>query len=130
MVAGSCSVDISSIGREMLGLERNFSSSSSQAPADTQSMTNNVATQVLPDYNPSLPTWEIWLDGSRFASTQCVARARRMLATMTSDSSARRYGNRVVELRIVNDRRQQPRQPRQLRAMVQDSERLLAQSHA
>lgn len=67
------------------------------------------ATATLEDFDEALPTYEIWLDGDRFASTQVPARARKMLDTMTAPSAAKRYGNRVVELRIVGDRRATPR---------------------
>jgi hypothetical protein len=63
------------------------------------------ATEALDDYDPSRPTYEIWLDGVRFASTQIPALAKKMYDGMTSEESGRRYGNRVVEFKVVNDRR-------------------------
>lgn len=55
--------------------------------------------------DPSLPTFEILLDGSVFASTQVPARAKKMVDGMTSGPAALRYGLHKVELRVVNDRR-------------------------
>lgn len=63
------------------------------------------AAETLTDFDPSLPTFEVWLDGSRFASTQIPARAKKMMDGMTSGKAALRYGYRTVELRVVNDRR-------------------------
>lgn len=65
----------------------------------------DTACIALTDYNPSLPVFEVWLDGTRFASTQIPARAKKMMDGMTSAESGRRYGLREVELVVVNDRR-------------------------
>lgn len=64
-----------------------------------------IATEALPEYDPSLPTFEIWLDDERFASTQIPARAKAMMDSMTGEKAGKRYGLRTVELRVVNDRR-------------------------
>lgn len=63
------------------------------------------ATETPIEFDPSLPTFEVWLDGTRFASTQIPARAKKMIDGMTTGAAAKRYGYRTVELRIVNDRR-------------------------
>lgn len=63
------------------------------------------AAETLPEYDPSLPTFEVWLDGARFASTQIPSRAKAMMDAMTGEKAGRRYGLRQVELRVVNDRR-------------------------
>lgn len=57
------------------------------------------------DIDLGRPTFEIWLDGTRFASTQVPALAQKMYDGMTSEESGRRYGNRIVEFKVVNDRR-------------------------
>lgn len=63
------------------------------------------ATETPIDFDPSLPTFEVWLDGRRFASTQIPARAKAMIDGMTSEKAGKRYGLCTVELRVVNDRR-------------------------
>lgn len=65
-------------------------------------MTTEPATIVLDDYDPDRPTYEIWVDGVRFASTQRPGDAHFMFGTM---HASRRYGDRGLELRVVNDRR-------------------------
>jgi len=60
-------------------------------------------------FDPDLPVFEVWLDGSRFAATQCPARAFDTLRAMTCAAAARRYGHRWVELKVVGDRRATPR---------------------
>lgn len=57
------------------------------------------------DMDLGRPIYEIWLDGKRFASTQIPALAKKMYDGMTSEESGRRYGNRLVEFKVVNDRR-------------------------
>ena len=64
--------------------------------------TLDLAVEVLPEYDPTLPTFEIWVDGSRFISTQVPRIARDTFDRMVD---SRRYGLRTLELRIVNDRR-------------------------
>lgn len=51
------------------------------------------------------PVFEIWLDGHRFSATTCPAQHKRLHDTMTSGESSKRYGNRSIEFRVVNDRR-------------------------
>lgn len=63
------------------------------------------AAATLTEYDPDRPTFEVWLDGVRFASTQRPALAKKMLDGMTNGESGKRYGLRTVELRVVNDRR-------------------------
>lgn len=88
-----------------------------------------LATEALDDFDEALPTYEIWLDGERFASTQVPAKAKKMLSTMTSGEAAKRYGNRVVELRITGDRRATGRgevpTTEQAQGMVRVSDRLI-----
>lgn len=60
------------------------------------------ALTTMPEFDPALPVYEIWLDGARFASTQLPALAKRTFDTMRD---SRRYGLRSLELRVVNDRR-------------------------
>lgn len=67
------------------------------------------AAATLPDYEPDFPTFEVWLDGTRFASTQLPARAKAMMDGMTTGAALKRYGHRTVELRIVDDRRSEAR---------------------
>lgn len=64
--------------------------------------TLDLAVETLPEYDPNLPTFEIWVDGTRFISTQVPRLARDTYDRMVD---SRRYGLRTLELRIVNDRR-------------------------
>lgn len=68
-------------------------------------MTNAIDTEET-TIDLGRPTFEIWLDGTRFASTQVPAAAKRMYDRMTCGESAKRYGLRTVEFRVSNDRRE------------------------
>lgn len=61
------------------------------------------AATSLPDYDPALPTFQVWVDGVRFASTQVPALAKAMFDRMNSSG---RYGLRSLELVVQNDRRE------------------------
>lgn len=60
-----------------------------------------TATETLPEYDPSLPTFEVWINGRRYASTQIPGRAYKLMRTM----AAGRPSHVAPELRVVNDRR-------------------------
>lgn len=72
-------------------------------------MTSTGTLTAPVDFDLDRPTFEIWLDGNRFASTQVPALAKKLHDRMASAESGQRYGNRTLELRVVNDRRQEAR---------------------
>lgn len=60
------------------------------------------AAESLTDYDPSLPTFEVWINDRRMASTQIPGRAFKLVQTMR----AGRPAHAAPELRVVNDRRE------------------------
>lgn len=67
--------------------------------------TTDPAHRALPDFDPTAPVFEVWINGRRFACTQVPAKAFRMIRAM----HAGRPNLAAPELRIVNDRRKNPR---------------------
>lgn len=64
------------------------------------------------EFDPNLPTFEVWVNGRRFASTQVPAQAFRLLKAMANG----RPSHQPPELRVINDRRSETRSAKEIQS--------------
>lgn len=68
-------------------------------------MTIDPTHAAIPDFDPDVPVFEVWVNGRRFLATQTPARAFDMMRALRDGRPHRQ----PPELIVVNDRRKEDR---------------------